>query len=91
MSYINRTQLYIELIQEIMNNNKDIFSIDFIQHGLAGLIEDNPILSKLSIDGDFQVDSQLPDFDGSLDALKAFVNFLHLLLHLIMYIICLSL
>lgn len=76
LGYINRTKIYVELIQEILNNNKDIFSFDFIEHGLGGLIEDNPILSKLSITEDFQLESKLPDFDGSLEALRTFVNFL---------------
>lgn len=77
MVYINRTQIYIELIQEILNSNKDIFSVDFIKNGLAGLIEENPILSKISIDENNQITSSMPDFEGSLEALKIFVNFLH--------------
>jgi KaiC/GvpD/RAD55 family RecA-like ATPase len=77
LDYINRTKLYIELIQEILNANKDILSPDFIRHGIAGLVEESPILSKLSLDDDFQIQSTMPDFDGSLEALKTLVNFLH--------------
>ncbi len=75
--YINRTKIYIELIQEILNSNKDILSVEFIRNGLGGLIEESPILSKLSIDDNFQLDSTMPDFDGSLEALRTFVKFLH--------------
>ncbi len=77
MSYINRTQLYLDLIQEILNHNKDILSIDFIQTGLDGLVEENPILAKLKIDQNFQFSSELPDFSGSVDALKVFLEFLY--------------
>lgn len=77
MTYINRTTIYIELIQEILNSNKDILSIDFIRNGLAGLYEESPILSKLTIEDDFQLKSTMPDFDGALEALKTFVDFLH--------------
>jgi KaiC/GvpD/RAD55 family RecA-like ATPase len=77
VGYINRTGIYLELIQELLDNNKDIFSLDFIQNGLLGLIEDNPVLSKLTIDENFQLQSNLPDFDGTLEALKHFVDFLH--------------
>ena len=77
MVYINRTKIYIELIQKILDSNKDIFEVEFIRNGLIGLIEDNPILSKLSLDDNFKLDSKLPDFEGSLEALKVVVNFLH--------------
>jgi KaiC/GvpD/RAD55 family RecA-like ATPase len=77
LAYINRTTIYIELIQEILNANKDILSLDFIRNGLAGLTEESPILAKLTINDDFQLESTMPDFDGVLEALKTFVNFLH--------------
>ncbi len=77
MVYINRTEVYIELIQEILNANKDILSVDFIRNGIKGLMEDNPMLAKVTINDDFQLSSTMPDFDGALEALKSFVNFLH--------------
>ncbi len=77
VAYINRTELYIGLIQEILNKNKDIFELEFIQNGLLGLTEDNPVLAKLSLDNNFQLQSNLPDFKGSLDALKTFLEFLY--------------
>ena len=77
MVYINRTKIYIELIQEILNANKDILSVEFIKNGLGGLTEESPILSKLSIDENLQLESTMPDFDGALEALKTFVSFLH--------------
>jgi len=75
--YINRTKIYIELIQEILNANKDIISVEFVKNGLGGLTEESPILSKLSIDDNLQLESNMPDFDGALEALKTFVSFLH--------------
>jgi KaiC/GvpD/RAD55 family RecA-like ATPase len=77
VTYINRTELYIGLIQEILNKNKDVFELEFIQNGLLGLTEDNPILAKLSLDNNFQLKSNLPDFKGSLEALKIFLEFLY--------------
>ncbi|WP_455393327.1 ATPase domain-containing protein [[Eubacterium] cellulosolvens] len=77
MAYINRTKIYIELIQEILNANKDVLSLDFLNNGLGGLTEESPILSKLSIDEDMQLQSSMPDFDGALEALRTFVDFLH--------------
>jgi KaiC/GvpD/RAD55 family RecA-like ATPase len=65
------------LIQEILNKNKDIFSVDFIQNGLIGLIEKHPVLKKLSIDSEFQLHSELPDFSGTIDALREFTEFLY--------------
>jgi KaiC/GvpD/RAD55 family RecA-like ATPase len=40
-------------------------------------MEESPVLSKLTIDEDFQIQSTMPDFDGALEALKTFVSFLH--------------
>ena len=77
MAYVNSTQLYLELIQKVLDENKDILSIDFIRTGLDGLVEKNPILSKLSIDDNFKFQTELPDFPGSLEALKDFFEFLY--------------
>jgi circadian clock protein KaiC len=40
-------------------------------------MEESPILSKIEIDDDLQMESNMPDFEGSLEALKTFVNFIH--------------
>jgi KaiC/GvpD/RAD55 family RecA-like ATPase len=69
--------MYIELIGELLKNNKDILSIEFVQNGLKGLIEESPILAKLTVNDDFQLESNLPDFKGSLEALKSFLEFLY--------------
>lgn len=77
MTYVNRTKIYVELIQEILNNNTDIFELEFIRNGLLGLIEDCPVLGKITLNGNFQLNSNLPDFKGSLEALNKFLNFLY--------------
>ncbi len=76
MTYINRAQIYLDLIQKILKKNKNIFSIDMIRDGLSELTEEDPILSKLTIDNKFHLTSKLPDFEGALNALKAFMEFL---------------
>ena len=44
MTYINKTQLYLDLIQEILDNNKDVFSIEYIEYlidSLANIITES--------------------------------------------------
>jgi KaiC/GvpD/RAD55 family RecA-like ATPase len=51
--------------------------VEFIQNGIVGLVEKHPVLKKLSMDTNFNLKSNLPDFSGTVDALKEFTEFLY--------------